>query len=142
MKHQVAQACIAANYQYAFDRLNVVPTGLLQEEAELSSNKYYAEELERRIGPEPRSDRENWNTCVRDKEPSSCHLADSISASCVHVDCDYGIYGVRGGQVYVKPVILYVCASERLRKKARKGGGLVLPYPEESSGNSDEDEEG
>ena len=148
MKQQIAHACIAADYQSTYESLGVTPHKILFEEAKYSSNAYYAEDLKRRatqmgidlanIGGREQS--LNENTVKRDKEPTTSWLNGFVSDGDFELLQDDGIFGCRGIQVNANAIKLFVCASEKLRKKAAKweGGWMGLYKGDLNFGNFEE----
>ncbi|KAF2664288.1 hypothetical protein BT63DRAFT_460593 [Microthyrium microscopicum] len=150
MKQQIAHACIVADYQSTYDSLDVVPHNVLLQEAQLSHNKHYAEDLKRRAAAMDIDltkvgnfvQRLNENTVIRDKEPTTTWLQGSISAGHLDQIFDEGIYGCRGIQVNANMIKLFVCASEELREKASnwEGGWMGLYKGDVNFGNLQEGE--
>lgn len=136
MKPQIAHACVVADYQKAYDSLDVVPTRALWLEAKSSPNRHYLEDLERRaaereIDLEADNLFDRWKNAsvTRDKEPTSSWLYSAVHAGLVEPEHDEGIYeGIDAHSCFID---LFLCSSEEMRNKASAyEAGLWFLYEE------------
>lgn len=124
MRHQIAHATIACNYQAFYDELKAEPTEALLREASYSWNAHYTADLEARRHEMPttrdysQEPLDAWDTAAPDwqKEPTTVILFRAVGPDFIDHGNTGGLY--QGTQPDVSTVNLFMCCSEEFIRKA------------------------
>jgi hypothetical protein len=120
MKPQAARACIIANYQDAYNRIQAIPDIFLVEEARISPNPYYLSDLVRKaaqmgIGVSTVPDHGGWKRYITRSHPMERRdtvVNDSVSPSSVGYE-DENLYNGIGANL--STIELFVCVPPEIR---------------------------
>jgi len=132
MRHQIAHAAIACNYQALYDELKVEPTEALLREAGYAWNDHYKTDLEARrheMRVPPNFQHEPldaWETAAPDwlKEPTTDILFGTVSPYVIETGQPGGLY--QGAQPDVSTINVFMCVSEDQVREAEASEDRVI----------------
>lgn len=148
MKPAAARACIVADYQFTYDRIDPDPDPFLLREARDSTNPHYLQDIERKVSQlddtsimEHDGSYEGWKTVTRKGmfEKTSSYLYENVTNYSAVMESGWGM-PYDGVVADMSDVELFVCAPEELRHLEKEFNHVDLRQVYDPDTDEDEDE--
>ncbi|KAK6225256.1 hypothetical protein QIS74_01303 [Colletotrichum tabaci] len=128
---QAALVCIAANYQYTYDALDVAPHYITYQQARMSHNPHYALDIERRAaesGVDLHPNTHLSHLTRPDKEPTTLAIEPGIRAFRGAL-VEAHLKGIYPGELQANAASweLFICVPNELKRRAEVEGLMLYP---------------